>query len=217
MLSALAADTASFDSTGSTDPDGTVVTYAWDFGDGQTLPDGGPTPTHSYAAPGTYTANVTVTDNEGCSSTFVFTGQTAHCTGSAAASASVTIDTELSGARLKAKKKQEQKPDQVKIKLKAGADEQVALVAKGKVTVKAAGKARRVAPSKSASYKLKKAKSSAAAGELAKLTLKPKSSKDAKRISAALADETKATAKITVKFTDLAGNTATKKVGIKLG
>ncbi|MEX2282025.1 MAG: PKD domain-containing protein [Gemmatimonadota bacterium] len=42
------------------DPDGDVVTYSWDFGDGST--GSGATPTHSYATPGVYTATVTVTD-----------------------------------------------------------------------------------------------------------------------------------------------------------
>ncbi|MFG2001201.1 PKD domain-containing protein [Spirillospora sp. NPDC048911] len=57
------------------------------------LRDGGPTPTHTYQRPGTFTATVTVTDNENCSTTLVFTGTTAHCNGSpeARASKSVTI------------------------------------------------------------------------------------------------------------------------------
>ncbi len=52
-----------FDGTGSSDPDGTVASYAWDFGDGQGSAD--PTPNHTYAAAGTYTATLTVTDNAG--------------------------------------------------------------------------------------------------------------------------------------------------------
>ena len=40
---------------------GTSVVYAWDFGDGNT--GSGATPTHSYAAPGSYTAVVTATNN----------------------------------------------------------------------------------------------------------------------------------------------------------
>lgn len=52
-----------FDGTGSSDSDGTIASYAWTFGDGQ---DGsGATPSHTYGAPGTYTATLTVTDNQG--------------------------------------------------------------------------------------------------------------------------------------------------------
>jgi PKD repeat protein len=36
-----------FDATDSTDPDGTITSYAWDFGDGNT--GSGASPTHSYA------------------------------------------------------------------------------------------------------------------------------------------------------------------------
>ena len=56
-----------FDGTGSSDPDGTIVAYDWDFGDGNT--GTGDTPSHSYAADGTYTVSLTVTDNDGASDT----------------------------------------------------------------------------------------------------------------------------------------------------
>lgn len=54
---------ASFDATGSSDSDGTISTYSWDFGDGNTA--SGPTTSHSYAAAGDYTVALTVTDNDG--------------------------------------------------------------------------------------------------------------------------------------------------------
>jgi len=57
---------ASFDGSGSSDLDGSVVSYAWDFGDGQT--GTGATATHSYAAAGNYTVSLTVTDNQGAAS-----------------------------------------------------------------------------------------------------------------------------------------------------
>jgi hypothetical protein len=53
---------------GSSDEDGTVVAYAWSFGDGGTSTDA--SPSHSYTAPGgTFTVSVAVTDNDGASAT----------------------------------------------------------------------------------------------------------------------------------------------------
>jgi glucose/arabinose dehydrogenase/chitodextrinase len=52
-----------FNGSASTDSDGSIVTYSWDFGDFET--DRGPVVSHSYAAPGTYTVRLTVTDDRG--------------------------------------------------------------------------------------------------------------------------------------------------------
>lgn len=57
-----------FDGRTSSDPDGVIASYSWNFGDPAS---GGantsilPNPIHTYAAPGTYTASLTVTDNGG--------------------------------------------------------------------------------------------------------------------------------------------------------
>jgi PKD repeat protein len=65
-------DMASFDGSASYDPDGTVVSYDWNFGDG--TPHGsGRTVTHSYAAAGTYMVTLTVTDNKGATGTGTLT------------------------------------------------------------------------------------------------------------------------------------------------
>jgi C1A family cysteine protease len=56
-------ETVTFDGTGSIDPDGDSMTYAWDFGDNTT--GQGPTPTHSYSAQGTYGVTLTVMDTTG--------------------------------------------------------------------------------------------------------------------------------------------------------
>jgi PKD repeat protein len=51
----------------SSDPDGSIASYSWTFGDGgtSTLQN----PSHSYAAGGSYTATLRVTDNQGAAST----------------------------------------------------------------------------------------------------------------------------------------------------
>ncbi|SDF27016.1 PKD repeat-containing protein [Blastococcus aurantiacus] len=51
------------DGAASADPDGTVSSYAWDFGDGTTAT--GATASHAYTAGGTYTVRLTVTDDDG--------------------------------------------------------------------------------------------------------------------------------------------------------
>jgi PKD repeat protein len=49
----------------SNDPDGTVEAWVWDFGDGNTST--AQNPTHTYAAGGTYTVTLNVTDDDGAS------------------------------------------------------------------------------------------------------------------------------------------------------
>ncbi|MGY1802647.1 PKD domain-containing protein [Blastococcus sp. SYSU D00922] len=56
--------TATFDGRGSSDPEGPISTYAWDFGD-NTAPGSGAQPSHTYAQAGTYQVTLTVTDSAG--------------------------------------------------------------------------------------------------------------------------------------------------------
>jgi DNA/RNA endonuclease G (NUC1) len=53
----------------SVDPNGTVVAFAWDFGDGATAT--GAVVSHSYAQSGTFSVKLTVTDNDGLTDTVV--------------------------------------------------------------------------------------------------------------------------------------------------
>jgi endoglucanase len=55
----------SFSSAGSRDPDGSVTTYTWSFGDSTTSALANPS--HRYAAAGSYSVRLTVTDNRGVS------------------------------------------------------------------------------------------------------------------------------------------------------
>lgn len=52
-----------FDATASFDPDCSIVSYNWDFGDGAT--GTGLNPMHAYALAGDYVVTLTVTDNDG--------------------------------------------------------------------------------------------------------------------------------------------------------
>jgi PKD repeat protein len=64
-----------FNGSGSADPDGSIASYQWSFGDGASAT--GATPAHTYSAPNAYTVTLTVTDNGGL-------------TGSASTTAAVT-------------------------------------------------------------------------------------------------------------------------------
>jgi parallel beta-helix repeat protein len=61
-------ETTSFDARNSYDFDGQIANYFWDFGDGSTVNETNPTVNHAYAFPKAHNVTLTVTDNEGFSS-----------------------------------------------------------------------------------------------------------------------------------------------------
>jgi hypothetical protein len=78
----------SFDASASIAPSSPIVSYAWNFGDGDTDTTSSPTTSHVYATSGNFTATVTETDAAGTSTTQVFTGQTMSLNGGPQAVAS---------------------------------------------------------------------------------------------------------------------------------
>jgi len=105
---------ARFDAGTSSDADGTVTGYAWDFGDGTT--GTGRTAAHTYGAAGTYAVTLTVTDDQGATAkrtvsvsvvapppnvapTAAFTAATGGSTGTFDASASSDGDGRVTGYR----------------------------------------------------------------------------------------------------------------------
>ncbi len=64
---AIATEALAFDGSASSDPDGSIASYAWDFGDGYTSSDA--VTTHAFAAAGSYTVTLMVTDDVGATGT----------------------------------------------------------------------------------------------------------------------------------------------------
>lgn len=64
-----AGESATFDASSSSDPDGFVAMYDWDFGDGTTVDAGAETESHTFDASGTYNVELVVTDDGGMADT----------------------------------------------------------------------------------------------------------------------------------------------------
>jgi YVTN family beta-propeller protein len=77
--------------SGSIDPDGTIANYAWNFGDGKRRAAGARSLRHTFARPGKFTVTLTTTDDEGCSTRFIYTGKTVSCNGSGVAAATQAV------------------------------------------------------------------------------------------------------------------------------
>lgn len=63
------ADTVGFTGASSSDSDGTISYYSWDFGDSSSASSTSATTTHSYSSVGSYAASLAVFDNQNSSST----------------------------------------------------------------------------------------------------------------------------------------------------
>lgn len=89
-LSGPAPLTVTFSSSGSQDPEGGALAYAWSFGDGAT--SSAPNPSYTYSAPGSYIATLQVTDSSGAKddASLVITVTVPNVAPVAIASASVT-------------------------------------------------------------------------------------------------------------------------------
>ena len=135
-------ESTKFNATDSTDADGSIVSYVFDFGDGKTKTSTDGTASHKYKKPGTYAATVTLTDNEGCSTALVYTGQTASCNGGPAAVATrdVPVSDKTVDAKTTVKSPQKQKGSKVKLEAKVKAKEKVTAQATGTVRIKGKGK-----------------------------------------------------------------------------
>jgi subtilisin family serine protease len=81
----------SFDGSASSDADGSIVSYAWAFGDGMT--GSGATVSHTYASAGTRTVTLTVTDNAGA------TGSTSQSVTVSAPAGGVALSVTISKVR----------------------------------------------------------------------------------------------------------------------
>jgi DNA-binding beta-propeller fold protein YncE len=65
-----------FNASSSSSPVGTIVSYAWKFGDGTSATTTHPKVTHTYATAGTFAVTLTVVNSQGTSTKEVFTGNT---------------------------------------------------------------------------------------------------------------------------------------------
>ena len=89
--SGLAPLSVSFSGSNSSDADGTIASYLWDFGDSTNAT--GVTASHTYNTAGTYTAHLTVTDDDGATASTIVTITVTAPTPAAPASLTATATT----------------------------------------------------------------------------------------------------------------------------
>lgn len=75
-ITVLTGTSLAFNGSASSDSDGTIATFTWNFGDGSTDTASGAKPTHAFASAGIYIVSLTVTDNSGGKSSAVTTSIT---------------------------------------------------------------------------------------------------------------------------------------------
>ncbi len=206
-----AGQVTTFDAGSSTDADGAIVRYDWDFGDGTSLPDGGPTPQHVYEKARPYTATLTLTDNEGCSRTQSYTGQIVLCNGGSAAQLKQQLtvpDVVNPSLRVRGPRKQ---PAGTSVKVKVVSNEVGRAVARGTLTVRGAG-------GKSVVKRMKLRRARGKVFPDRSETLNLKLSRAARvAVLSALERRGRVIAKIRVRVSDQAGNRSkTKKRTISL-
>ncbi len=120
------------------------------------------------------------------------------------ASREFTVDTKVRNPTVSAAKKQKQKHGKIKVQVKAGAREAVTVTASGKLT------------QGHHSYKLKGQKKAVGEAKRKLLVLKPKRSKDARKVKQALKHHKAVKAKLTVKLTDALGNKVVEPRTVRL-
>jgi DNA-binding beta-propeller fold protein YncE len=210
--------TVAFDAAASSDPDGTVSRYDWDFGDGSGAADGGANPSHTYRVSGTYRVTLTVTDNEGCSTSVVYTGQTASCNGGSAARFQADLKVEVPSVRarkpkLKVRGARTQKLGKW-IVVVATTDIRARLSAAGRLVVKSPARGARASKARRRSFKLAKRTAVAKPGKAKVLRLRvPKAARRA--AARALSRGGRARAKLTVKAS-AAGKASKAKRTVRL-
>ncbi len=122
-----------------------------------------------------------------------------------------TLDTKVDGVEVTAEKKQKQKGEKIKVKVDVEAAEAVTATAEGTIEVpKGSGKR------KTKTYKLAEISKDLVAGAPRTLKLKPKNSKDKRKIADALADRKKVKAKLTITLVDAVGNELVESKSVKL-
>ncbi len=197
-----------FNASETTVAGGFPTRYDWDFGDGFSLGNGGPKPTHLYLEDGTYDVELTVTND--CALGAEFTdgvasvGSAVYCNGPTTATVthSVTVDSKVDG-ELRVKRTQKQKPGKVVVKAKVKAGERLTATLKG--NIKQGGEP----------FALKAKTKAVGAGRTKKLKLKLKKNKT-RKLTAALADGKKAKATLRGKLVDQFGNTSKTNLEVKL-